>query len=81
MTRKTSRDKTTGELRMELRQLRQTVHELADAVEELSENQGQGRGQGGPPEWANNCKDKAQQAREVAGPPVPKDEQTDPDQS
>jgi hypothetical protein len=76
-----SREKTTSELRMELRQLRQTVHELADAVDELADNQGQGRGQGGPPEWAQNAKGKAQQARDVAGPPVPEDEQIDPDQS
>lgn len=74
---KETRDKTTGELRIELRQLRETVHELADAVDALAEGQDGGKGDG-PPKHAQAASDRAQKARETAGPKVPADEQIRP---
>jgi hypothetical protein len=70
---KETRDKTTGELRIELRRLRETVHDLADAVEELADGQGNGKGDS-PPENAQAAKNRAQAAREKTGPPVPSSE-------
>lgn len=75
-----SQDKTTGELRTEIRHLRQSVHELSEAVEELVENQtkqNSGRG-GGPPEHAAAASKRATQARDAVGEVVPEDEQMGP---
>lgn len=78
MTSKTTREKATSELRIELRALRQSNNELAEAVEELVaelDNQTQGRG---PPEHAAAAREKVRSAKERIGEAVPEDEAIEP---
>lgn len=74
----TTRDKTASELRLELRDLRESHNELADAVEELVEELNQRSRGRGPPEHAAAAREKARAARDRAGDPVPEDEQIAP---
>lgn len=57
---------------IEIRQLRQTVHALADAVDELSAEieEQTSKGRGGPPEHAQNAKKACESARKLADPPL-----------
>lgn len=78
MTTNTTRDKTTGELRVELRALRQSHNELAEAVDALVEElDNQTNGQG-PPEHANAAREKARSAKDCIGDPVPENENISP---
>jgi hypothetical protein len=67
-----------ADLQVKNRRLRDAVHKLADAVDDLvDEFENQGKGQG-PPEHAQNAKDKAQEIREQTPKPVSDDEEINP---
>jgi len=76
--RRTTSDTTAGEVRLEVRRLRETVHELADAVDALAAEHDQQTGGQGPPEHAQAARELAREAREVCGPVVPERERLRP---
>jgi len=60
----------TARQKIELRRLRQTVHELADAVEELAQQQEQQSSGDELPGQAEAAQKKVQSARKIAGSTV-----------
>lgn len=71
-------EKSAGELRVELRALRQSNKELAEAVDALVEElDNQTNGQG-PPEHASAAREKCQSAKDCIGKPVPENENIAP---
>jgi hypothetical protein len=65
-------EKSVGELRIEMRQMRRAVNALSDAVEDLADEQKQA--QGTDTQRATAARKKAQNARDIAGPTIPENE-------
>jgi len=62
----------------EIRQLRKTVHELADAVDALSDEAERQSGLGSSPEYVQAARQSVSQARDIAGPPVREQDKIEP---